>query len=64
MLNYSLSKIEDIKRYIKKDVKKIFLIVGNTSYKKLNIDKKIEEIFQGKNYFIYKKRNIFLLLRN
>ena len=58
MLNYSLSKIEDIKRYIKK-VKKIFLIVGNTSYKKLNIDKKIEEIFQCKNYFIYKKRNIF-----
>ena len=52
MFNYSLSNIEDIKKYTKKDVKKIFLIVGNTSYKKLNIDKKIEEIFNDKSYFI------------
>ena len=59
MFNYSLSNIEDIKKYTKKDVKKIFLIVGNTSYKKLNIDKKIEEIFNDKNYFIYKKKNYF-----
>ena len=59
MFNYSLSNIEDIKKYTKKDVKKIFLIVGNTSYKKLNIDKKIEEIFNDKNYFIYKKKKLF-----
>lgn len=59
MFNYSISNIEDIKKYTKKDVKKIFLIVGNTSYKKLNIDKKIEEIFNDKNYFIYKKKNYF-----
>ena len=59
MLNYSLSSIDDINNYIKKNVKKIFLIVGNTSYKKLNIDKKIEEIFKDKNYLIYKKKKLF-----
>jgi len=52
MFNYSLSNIEDIKKYTKKDVKKIFLIVGNNSYKKININKKIEKIFNDKNYFI------------
>ena len=61
MFKYSPSKLIDLKNFInRKNYKKIFILVGNKSFKKLEIKNQIKTYFLNKMVIYYEKKNPIL----